>query len=159
MKLRTDSSLASVHRRSADRDLRRGGTLRLHHAQHKADHVLDEVAPEWQAQSMNPLLNRRAFFQMSAAASGMAAATPLLAAEKVPDRISKGRIRQSIMGWTFNPMPTPELAKLCKQIGLVAMEGIGAEHYPMVKELGLEVSLVGVTALPAARSIQQITNS
>lgn len=47
------------------------------------------------------------------------------------------------MGWTFNPMPTPELARLCKNIGLAAMEGVGAEHYPLIKELGLEISLVG----------------
>jgi len=61
-----------------------------------------------------------------------------------PDfRIRNRRIRQSIMGWTFNPMPTPELAKLCKDIGLVAMEGVGREHYPMIKELGLQISLVG----------------
>jgi hydroxypyruvate isomerase len=61
-----------------------------------------------------------------------------------PDyRIRNGRIRQSIMGWTYNPMPTLELARLCKEIGLVAMEGIDAKHYPMVKELGLAISLVG----------------
>lgn len=47
------------------------------------------------------------------------------------------------MGWTFNPMPTPELARHCKEIGLVAMEGIDAKHYPLVRELGLEISLVG----------------
>lgn len=58
-------------------------------------------------------------------------------------RIQNKRIRQSIMGWTFNPMPTPELARLCKDIGLVAMEGIGEEHYPLVKSLGLEIALVG----------------
>ncbi len=60
-----------------------------------------------------------------------------------PDfKIRNRRIRQSIMGWTFNPMPTPELAKLCKDIGLVAMEGVGREHYPMIRELGLQISLV-----------------
>jgi len=58
-------------------------------------------------------------------------------------RIRNGRIRQSIMGWTFNPMPTPDLARHCKEIGLVAMEGIDAKHYPMVRELGLQISLVG----------------
>jgi hydroxypyruvate isomerase len=58
-------------------------------------------------------------------------------------RIKNGRIKQSIMGWTFNPMPTPELAKLCKEIGLVAMEGISPKHYPMIKDLGLDISLVG----------------
>ncbi|MBI4324725.1 MAG: TIM barrel protein [Chloroflexi bacterium] len=47
------------------------------------------------------------------------------------------------MGWTFNPMPVPELARHCKAIGLVAMEGIDAKHYAMIRELGLAVSLVG----------------
>ena len=47
------------------------------------------------------------------------------------------------MGWTFNPMPTPELAKLCKEIGFAAMEGISRKHYPLVKKLGMDISLVG----------------
>ena len=57
-------------------------------------------------------------------------------------KVKNGRIRQSIMGWCFNPMPTMELAKHCKEIGLVAMEGIDAKHYPAVRELGLKISLV-----------------
>lgn len=60
-----------------------------------------------------------------------------------PDfKISKNRIRQSIMGWTYNPMPTMDLAKHCKEIGLVAMEGVDAKHYPAIREMGLEISLV-----------------
>ncbi|MEK6257671.1 MAG: TIM barrel protein [Planctomycetota bacterium] len=60
-----------------------------------------------------------------------------------PDyKIRHGRIRQSVMGWCFNPMPTPELAQHCRDIGLVAIEGIGAEHYPAVRKLGLKISLV-----------------
>ena len=57
-------------------------------------------------------------------------------------KVKNGRIRQSVMGWCFNPMPTMELAKHCKEIGLVAMEGIDAKHYPSVRELGLKISLV-----------------
>lgn len=58
-------------------------------------------------------------------------------------RVRHGRIRQSIMGWTYNPMPVPELARLCKEIGLVAMEGVDPQHYPAIRELGLEIALVG----------------
>lgn len=54
-----------------------------------------------------------------------------------------GRIRQSVMGWCFNPMPAEELASLGKRLGLVAIEGISAASYPAVKKLGLEISLVG----------------
>ena len=40
-------------------------------------------------------------------------------------------------------MAIPDLAKACKSIGLVAMEGISREHYPTVKKLGMTISLVG----------------
>lgn len=55
-----------------------------------------------------------------------------------------GRIRQSIMGWCFKDhLDAVALAKHCREIGLVAMEGIPREAYPTVRELGLEISLVG----------------
>ena len=58
-------------------------------------------------------------------------------------KIARGPIRQSIMGWCFQDhLDVPSLARHCKDIGLVAMEGISAEHYPHIKDLGLEVSLV-----------------
>ena len=58
-------------------------------------------------------------------------------------KIKNGRIKQSIMGWCFNPMPPLELAKHCKDIGLVAMEGINSKEYPAIRKLGLKISLVG----------------
>lgn len=60
-----------------------------------------------------------------------------------PNVERKGRIRQSVMGWCFKPMPELELAKLGKQLGLVAIEGIDKQFYPGVVELGLDISLVG----------------
>lgn len=65
-------------------------------------------------------------------------------ADADPDFVVKnGRIRQSIMGWCFKDhYDTLTLAKHCKAIGLVAMEGIPRESYPEVKKLGLEISLV-----------------
>ena len=57
--------------------------------------------------------------------------------------VRHGQIRQSIMGWCFNPMPPLELARHCREIGLVAMEGISPEVYPQILDLGLKISLVG----------------
>jgi len=90
--------------------------------------------------------NRRSWLQTAALATGaVALASQRLATAAAfvePDfRIRNNRIKQSIMGWTYNPMPTPELARHCKAIGLVAMEGIDSAHYPMVRELGLQISL------------------
>ena len=58
-------------------------------------------------------------------------------------KITKRRIRQSVMGWCFKPMPALELAKHCKAIGLEAMEGVSAQDYPAIRKLGLKISLVG----------------
>lgn len=68
------------------------------------------------------------------------------AAGKIPPpdwKVTQGRIHQSIMAWTYNPMPMDELARHCKDIGLVAMEGLSPKFYPVMKDLGLKVSLTG----------------
>ena len=46
------------------------------------------------------------------------------------------------MGWCFKPMPVKTLAEHCKEIGIVAIEGISADDYPTVREIGLDISLV-----------------
>lgn len=94
-----------------------------------------------------PSLQRRTFLKTAGLlATGLALPSPpsLRAAAPVPSdyRIRHKRIRQSIMGWTYNPMPIEDLARLCRAIGLEAMEGIDAAHYPLVKKLGLKISLV-----------------
>ena len=58
-------------------------------------------------------------------------------------RIKNKRIRQSIMGWTYNPMPTEELIATCVDIGLTGIEGISRNFYPAARNAGLEISLVG----------------
>lgn len=96
--------------------------------------------------------NRRNFLKMSALAAtygGVTASLPKASAVPATAKvdphyhIQNGRIRQSIMGWCFKPMPEKELAKHCKDIGLVAMEGIDPQYFPMIMDLGLKISLVG----------------
>ena len=62
-----------------------------------------------------------------------------------PNYVAKNdRIRQSIMGWCFNKhFDAVTLAKHCKALGIVAMEGVSAKNYPDIRKLGLEISLVG----------------
>ena len=107
---------------------------------------------------------RRAWLKTAALATGAAVALEpgnrTSAATADPGgRITRGRIRQSIMGWTFNPMPTPELAGHCRDIGLVAMEGINPSHYPLIRKMGLAVSLVSSHGLAGDRSTLTITRS
>ena len=66
-------------------------------------------------------------------------------AESKPDanfKITKGRIRQSVMGWCFKPMPARELIKHCRAIGIEGIEGIPADDYPFAIKSGLKISLV-----------------
>ncbi|HRA89015.1 MAG TPA: TIM barrel protein [Planctomycetaceae bacterium] len=64
--------------------------------------------------------------------------------ESVPAdfRIHNKRIRQSVMGWCFNPMPILRLIQHCADIGLEAIEGISSEFYPAAKAADLKISLV-----------------
>lgn len=92
-------------------------------------------------------LSRRQLLGSSAAAALAALAGPsrrgTAAEDAAPGKITKGRIRQSVMGWCYSPMPVEELARHCQAIGLVAMEGISPDYYPMIRKLGLKIALVG----------------
>jgi len=93
---------------------------------------------------MNASMSRRHAIKSLAGATAALAASGATARPVEPDfKIHNGRIRQSIMAWTYNFMPADELARLCRDIGLAAMEGIDPKHYPVIRELGLAVSLVG----------------
>jgi hydroxypyruvate isomerase len=96
--------------------------------------------------------SRRRFFTHAATASAAIlgskpawAASPA-AAKPVVDPafvIRNQNVKQTLMGWCWKPMDTLELAKHSKAIGLKGMEGIDKKHYPEVKAMGLEISLVG----------------
>ena len=88
-------------------------------------------------------MNRRNLIKLTAASLAAGAATGTSLAEKAPFKISKKRIRQSVMGWCFKPMPTSELIDYCVEIGIEGIEGISPEHYPLAIEKGLQISLVG----------------
>jgi hydroxypyruvate isomerase len=86
---------------------------------------------------------RRTLLQAAALAALPAGAASALAQDDPAFKIRNNRIKQSIMGWTFNPMPTEELAKHCRDLGMHAMEGVDKKHYPFIRGLGLKISLTG----------------
>ena len=62
--------------------------------------------------------------------------------------IERGRIRQSVMAWCFKPMPAEELARHCKAMGMPAIEGLDIKLYPQMRELGLDIAIVGSHGFP-----------
>ncbi len=116
------------------------------------DSPISDLAPADYGCYFPPMPSRRNFLtqaSLAAAGIGFSSQQNLLAQMKRaavdPEFVVKnGRIRQSIMGWCFKDhFNAIELAKHCKAIGLVAMEGIPRDAYPEVKKMGLEISLVG----------------
>lgn len=94
-------------------------------------------------------LSRRQVLAAGAAASAVVAvnaaatgAPPEAGNVSSEFRISRKRIRQSVMGWCFKPMPVPELIRHCADIGLEAIEGISPTFYPEARKQGLRISLV-----------------
>lgn len=93
-------------------------------------------------------ISRRSLMKAATVGVGLASASSVqaqLARSEATNRfkIKNKRIRQSIMGWTFNPMPTEELISACVEIGLTGIEGINRKFYPAAQKAGLEISLVG----------------
>lgn len=109
----------------------------------------------------NRPISRRSFFGTAALAATGAAALSSTKTSAVPTpanvpgadyKIAHGRIRHSVMGWCFNPMPTEELIDGCHRMGMTAMEGIDKKHYPRLRELGMKPSLVGSHSFKAGPS-------
>ena len=59
-----------------------------------------------------------------------------------PDwKIEKGRIRQSVVPWCFNPMPIEDLARAAAAMGMQSVELCPPEHWPMLKKHGLTCAI------------------
>lgn len=86
-------------------------------------------------------MKRRDLLKKSAAGLVAAGAAGQAMAEE-PFRIQNQRIRQSVMGWCFKPLPVEELIEHCQDIGIPAIEGIPFEDMKLAVKKGMEISLV-----------------
>ncbi len=96
---------------------------------------------------MNPTnLSRRTALKTLAAgaALGFTAHAQEKAAPTVgPYRITRARIKQSVVPWCFNPMTVPELAKHSAAMGLLSVELCDPKFWPELKQLGLTCAIAG----------------
>jgi len=95
-------------------------------------------------------LSRRSLLgAMAATGIGLSVSNPMARGqatrESVPAdfRVTHKLIRQSVMGWCFNPMPVPELLDHCAAIGIEAIEGVDPSHFALARSKGLKIALVG----------------
>jgi hydroxypyruvate isomerase len=95
----------------------------------------------WLASAAAGLATLASDHSVAAGVAGIQAADSEIPADDY--RVVNGRAKQSVMAWCFNPMPMATLVPACARMGLLAMEGIDAKHYPLMKQHGLGVSLCG----------------
>ncbi len=62
----------------------------------------------------------------------------------VGSAVKNGRIKQSLVNWCYERYwPTPEMAKVAKQLGCVSVELCDPKHWPTLKEQGLTCAIAG----------------
>ncbi|MEX2026613.1 MAG: TIM barrel protein, partial [Pirellulaceae bacterium] len=78
------------------------------------------------------------------AATAVGGHRPVAAVE--PDKnwkITKGRIKQSVVAWCFNPMPVEELAAAAAALGFQSLELADPKHWATLKKHGLTCAIAG----------------
>ena len=77
----------------------------------------------------------------------VSSARPSIAGEVQPSppaedyRVQRGRIKQSVYSWCFEPLPVEQLIRAAHRMGLPAMD-VEKEHFPLVRTLGMKVAMV-----------------
>jgi hydroxypyruvate isomerase len=92
-------------------------------------------------------MDRRALLAGLAAAGTTAAFATAAEAEPMADdpnwKVTKGRIRQSVVAWCFKPMPVEELARHAAAMGLKSVELAPPAEWPALKKYGLTCAIAG----------------
>ena len=92
-------------------------------------------------------MDRRALLAGLAAAGTTAAFATAAEAEPMADdpnwKVTKGRIRQSVVAWCFKPMPVEELARHAAAMGLKSVELAPPADWPALKKYGLTCAIAG----------------
>jgi len=92
-------------------------------------------------------MDRRSLLAGLAAAGSTAAFSSASAAEPMNDdptwKVTKGRIRQSVVAWCFKPMPVEDLARHAAAMGLVSVELSPPTDWPILKKYGLTCAIAG----------------
>ena len=89
-------------------------------------------------------LTRRSFLKTQAAATAIAAAgTHSATSAEAPPlySVTKGRIRQSVVPWCFNPMNPREVVELAARLKLPSVELISPDLWPLLKEKGMTCAI------------------
>ncbi len=94
-------------------------------------------------------ITRRHLLRGAAGAAALAAGIPSARGEDKAPAVEKGRIKQSIVQWCFQPhWDTVEMCRVARQLGVTSIELVGASDYPTLKRFGLTNAIVQIDMDP-----------
>ena len=109
--------------------------------------------------------NRRRVLETAAGAMalGLSAVGGSVASAAEPagsaKRITKGRIKQSIVHWCFEKYwDVPTFIKITKQLGCTSIELIDPKYFPLLKEAGLECAIATIDMSPEPPFVKGFNN-
>ena len=91
-------------------------------------------------------LDRREFVVSTGAALAGLGRADLRARGRAEGGAVSGRLRQSVSRWPYARIPLDEFARRCREIGLVAIDLLQPEEWPVVRDAGLVPSMGYPTA-------------
>jgi hydroxypyruvate isomerase len=89
-------------------------------------------------------MTRRDVLAASAGALGLLHLDRLPASAAVPGRSAspgQGRVRQSVCRWVYDDIPLPEFCRAARAIGLVAIDLLQPEEWPVARDAGMVCSM------------------
>ncbi len=99
--------------------------------------------------STSSTITRRHLLRGAAGAAALAAGVPAIRAEDKQPAVRKGRIKQSIVQWCFEPYwEMAEMCRIARRLGVESIELVGAADYPTLKRFGLTNAIVQIDMDP-----------
>jgi hydroxypyruvate isomerase len=86
-----------------------------------------------------------------------AAPAALSAASQVKSVPRKGRLKQSVCRWCYKDIPLEDLARECKRLGLVGIDLLTPEEWPVARKYGL-IPTMGSGACTIPDGINRVEN-
>jgi hydroxypyruvate isomerase len=84
------------------------------------------------------MMNRREVIRTIGIAAAAPAFWPNVA---LGEAAPAGRLKQSVSRWPYTKIPLPEFCRACKDMGLVAIDLLQPEEWPVVRDAGLVPSM------------------
>ncbi len=87
----------------------------------------------------------------------MSAPAVLSAASQVASKQRKGNLHQSVCRWCYAKVPLEDLAKECAKMGLVGIDLLTPDEWPVVQKYGLTPTMAsGVSSIP--KGVNRVEN-